>query len=247
MTTNETIGFKWGVAVVACIAVFIIDFDGAALGVAITTLVVEFDTDITTIQAMITLYTLMTASFLLFGSKIQDVIGRKKTFLVGVLIYGAGTIIAALSLNVAMLLIGWPVLEGIGAALMLPATLTLISARYEGKDRATAFGIWAGIGAVGGALGPVLGGIFTSFLTWRLIFGFEFVGLIGVLVLRSALSESTPSLQWRDIDYVGVILSVISLVLIVYGILLLGSPQSWVLVPPLIGTGGMIFATFLLW
>ncbi len=70
MTTDETTGFKWGVAVVACIAVFIIDFDGAALGVAITTLVVEFDTDITSIQAMITLYTLMTASFLLFGSKI---------------------------------------------------------------------------------------------------------------------------------------------------------------------------------
>jgi MFS family permease len=81
---------------------------------------------------------------MLTGSKLQDVLGRKKTFFVGVIIYGIGTITAALSVNVFMLFIGWSLLEGIGAALMFPATTTMVSAAYEGKDRLTAFGIWGG-------------------------------------------------------------------------------------------------------
>ncbi len=247
MSVEEEPRFKWGVVIVACIAIFVIVLDSSAMNVAITTVVVELNTDLSTIQALIALYALIIASFMLTGSKLQDVLGRKKTFLVGALIYGAGTTIAALSLNVAMLLIGWSVLEGIGAALMFPATTTLISARYEGKDRLTAFGIWGGIAAMGSAIGPLYGGILTSFTSWRLIFGFEVVGVIAILVLRSVLSESRPTLGWRDIDYVGATLSIVSLVLIVVGILLLGSPQYWALVPLLVILGAVIFVAFLYW
>ncbi|MGZ4932539.1 MAG: MFS transporter [Halobacteriota archaeon] len=247
VSTEEKPGFKWGVVIVACIAIFIIVLDSSAMNVAITTVVVELNTDLSTIQALIALYALIIASFMLTGSKIQDVLGRKKTFLIGAVIYGAGTTIATLSINVAMLLIGWSVLEGIGAALMFPATTTLISARYEGKDRLTAFGIWGGIAAMGSAIGPLYGGILTSFTSWRLIFAFEVLGVIAIFVLRSVLSESTPTLRWRDIDYVGVVLSIVSLVLIVFGILLLGSPQYWALVPLLVGAGAVLFVAFLFW
>ena len=110
--------------------------------VAITTLVVELNTTLSTIQTIIALYALIIASFMLFGSKLQDILGRKRTFLVGLTIYASGTIIATLSINAGILLIGWAVLEGIGAALILPATTTLVGASYEGTDRVTAFGIW---------------------------------------------------------------------------------------------------------
>src|SRR5664280_3368640 len=108
---------------------------------AISTLVVELNTTLSTIQAIIALYALVIASFMLLGSKLQDILGRKRIFLIGLIIYASGTIITTLSINAGMLLIGWAVLEGIGAALILPATTTLVGSSYEGKDRVTAFGI----------------------------------------------------------------------------------------------------------
>ena len=238
---------KWSVVIVVCIAIFVIVLDTSAMNVAITTVVVELHTDLSTMQALIALYALIIASFMLTGSKIQDVLGRKKTFLIGAAIYGVGTTTATLSLNVFMLLIGWSVLEGIGAAFMLPATTTLISARYEGKDRLVAFGIWGGIAAMGSAIGPLYGGVLTSFTSWRFIFAFELLGVFAIFALMSALSESTPRLRWRDMDYVGIVLSIVSLVVLVLGILLLGSPPNWALVPVLVTVGVVIFAAFLLW
>jgi len=167
--------YKWGVVTIACIAVFIIVLDSSAMNVAITTLVKDFDTTLSNIQAIIALYALIIASFLLLGSKIQDILGRKKTFLIGVLIYASGTIISTLSLNVGMLLLGWAVLEGIGAALILPATTTLVGSSYTGRDKTIAFGIWGGISAMGAAVGPIIGGVFTTYLSWRMVFGSEII------------------------------------------------------------------------
>ncbi|MGD0171734.1 MAG: MFS transporter [Halobacteriota archaeon] len=239
--------FKWGVVLVSCIAIFIIVLDSSAMNVAISAVVVDLHTDLSTIQALIAIYALTMASLMLAGSKLQDVLGRKKTFFIGVIVYGIGTTTATLSINVFMLLIGWSLLEGIGAALMLPATTTMVSAAYEGKDRLTAFGIWGGIAALGAAIGPLYGGALTSFATWRLIFAFELLGVLAVIVMRSYLRESKPRLAWRDIDLGGVVLSVIALFSLVFGILLLGSPQYWQLVPLFIVVGLIVFAAFLLW
>ena len=217
--------FKWGVVLVSCIAIFIIVLDSSAMNVAISAVVVDLHTDLSTIQALIAIYALTMASLMLAGSKLQDVLGRKKTFFIGLIVYGIGTTTATLSVNVFMLLIGWSLLEGIGAALMLPATTTMVSAAYEGKDRLTAFGIWGGIAALGAAIGPLYGGALTSFATWRLIFAFELLGVLAVLLMRSFLHESTPRLTWSDIDLGGVVLSVTALFCLVFGILLLGSPQ----------------------
>jgi MFS family permease len=239
--------FKWGVVLVSCIAIFIIVLDSSAMNVAISAVVVDLHTDLSTIQALIAIYALTMASLMLAGSKLQGVLGRKKTFLIGLIVYGIGTTTATLSVNVIMLLIGWSLLEGIGAALMLPATTTMVSAAYEGKDRLTAFGIWGGIAALGAAIGPLYGGALTSFATWRLIFAFELLGVLAVIVMRSYLRESKPRLAWRDIDLGGVVLSVAALFSLVFGILLLGSPQYWQLVPLFIVVGLILFAAFLLW
>lgn len=238
---------KWGVVIVACMAIFIIVLDSSAMNVAISTLVVELNTTLSIIQSIIALYALIIASFMLLGSKLQDILGRKKTFLLGLIIYASGTIIATLSLNASMLLIGWAILEGIGAAMMFPATTTIVGASYEGKDRITAFGIWGGIAAMGAAIGPIVGGIFTTYLSWRLVFGSELIFVALILIFRHYLSESTPTLKWKDLDIVGVILSIISLVLIVLGILLLTRPEYWSYVALLLISGSILFIIFLLW
>lgn len=239
--------YKWSVVIIACMAIFIIVLDTSAMNVAISTLVVELNTTLSAIQAIIALYALIIASFMLLGSKIQDILGRKRTFVIGLIIYACGTITATLSVNAAMLLIGWAVLEGIGAALILPATTTLVGATYKGKDRITAFGIWGGIAAVGAAVGPIIGGIFTTYLTWRLVFGSEVVIVLVILLLRSKLTESIPTLKWKDLDIVGAVLSIVSLILLVLGILLLSSPENWSYVPLFVITGAILFGIFLYW
>jgi EmrB/QacA subfamily drug resistance transporter len=239
--------YKWGVVIVACMAIFIIVLDSSAMNVAISTLVIELNTTLSMIQAIIALYALIIASFMLLGSKLQDILGRKKTFLVGLVIYASGTTIATLSINATMLLIGWAVLEGIGAALMFPATTTLVGSSYEGKDKVTAFGIWGGIAAMGAAIGPIVGGVFTTYLTWRLVFASELIFVAAILIFRHYLTESKPSLRWKDLDIVGVLLSIVSLIMIILGILLLGSPQNWGYVPVLVVSGSILFVIFLLW
>ena len=237
--------YKWGVVLIACMAIFIIVLDSSAMNVAISTLVVELNTSLSVIQAIIALYALIIASFMLLGSKIQDILGRKKTFMVGLIIYASGTTIATLSINAGMLLLGWAVLEGIGAALILPATTTIVGASYEGKDKVTAFGIWGGIAAVGAAVGPIVGGVFTTYLSWRLVFGSELIFVAAILIFRHYLTESKPTLKWKDLDIVGALLSIVSLILIVLGILLLTKPQYWEYVLALVVSGSILFVIFL--
>ncbi|MCG2828557.1 MFS transporter, partial [Methanothermobacter sp. K4] len=238
---------KWGVVSVACIAVFIIVLDSSAMNVAIRTLVVDLDTTLSTLQAIIAIYALVIASFLLTGSKLQDIIGRRRSFFTGLMIYASGTIIAALSVNAAMLLLGWSILEGLGAALILPATTTMVSSSYEGRDRVIAFGIWGGIAAMGAALGPIVGGVFTTYLSWRAVFGSELIFIAIILILRHYITYSKPELSWKDFDIIGAVLSVISLSMIVMGILLMNRPRQWVYASAILAVGIILFSVFLLW
>lgn len=238
---------KWGVVSVACIAVFIIVLDSSAMNVAIRTLVVDLDTTLSTLQAIIAIYALVIASFLLTGSKLQDILGRRRAFFTGLMVYASGTIIAALSVNAAMLLLGWSILEGVGAALILPATTTMVSSRYEGRDRVIAFGIWGGIAAMGAALGPIVGGVFTTYLSWRAVFGSELIFIAIILILRRYITYSKPVLSWSDFDIMGAVLSVVSLSMIVMGILLMNRPRHWGYASAILGAGIVLFSIFLLW
>ena len=180
-TNSNKIG--WMALILVALSSFIIALDSTFMNVAITNLVVDLHTTVSAIQIIITVYALTMASLMLLGGKMQDVVGRKNAFLIGAAIYGVGTTVAALSINATMLLIGWSILEGVGAALMTPATASIITGTYTGKNRAFAIGIWTAVASVGAAVGPLIGGFLTTFFSWRWGFGLELVIVIFVLAL----------------------------------------------------------------
>lgn len=200
-------------------AILIIVLDSTLMNVSIFDLVREFDTSVSTIQSLITIYALVMASFMIAGGKIGDIIGRKKTFLIGVGFYGVGTLMAALSPNITVLLIGWSIIEGIGAAFMLPATLAILMANFQGKDRAMAFAIWGGIAAAGSALGPIFGGFMTTYFSWRLAFGSELIFVILIFLFSGIIKETKDNVEKKSLDLIGVLLSASGFAFLVYGIL----------------------------
>ncbi len=160
---------KWPVLAVLGAAQFLMVLDQAVMNVAISQLVADFHTTVTTIQAVIALYALVMAGLMLTGGKLGDLFGRRRAFAVGLCIYGAGSALTAASWNVASLTLGWSVLEGIGAALVLPAMVALVAANFRGQERAVAYGVLGGVAGAGIAVGPILGGWATTELSWRVV------------------------------------------------------------------------------
>ena len=199
------------------------------MNVAIYTLIRDLNTNIGTIQAIIAIYSLLMASLMLLGGKLQNVLGRRRTFLTGASIYGVGTVIAALSINSAMLLFGWSILEGIGAALMMPATTSIISGSYTGEQRAFALGIVSSMASGAGAIGPIIGGFLTTYYTWRYAFGLELIIIIVILLFSRTISVFPPNLKWKDVDILGAFFSSSGIFILVLGILLLNNPQNWLI------------------
>src|SRR5690242_19662607 len=144
--------------------------DQSAMNVSISTLVDDFDTTVTTIQAVITLYCLVMAMFMLTGGKIGDIIGRRRAFTIGLVIYACGSAMTAFAPTVLVLTLGWSILEGIGAALVLPALAALIAGNFEGSERKVAYAVIGGVAGAGIAIGPILGGWATTELSWRVVF-----------------------------------------------------------------------------
>lgn len=217
----------WLTLIIVTLSVFTIVIDKTFLNVAIYTLIRDLHTNIQTIQAIIAIYALVMASLMLFGGKLQDVFGRRKTFLMGASIYGVGTVVAALSINSAMLLLGWSILEGIGAALMMPATTSIISGSYEGERRAFALGIISSMASGAGTIGPIIGGFLTTYYTWRYAFGLELVIIIAILLFSREIDVFPPVIKWHDVDILGAINSSLGIFLLVVGVLLLNSPSTW--------------------
>jgi MFS family permease len=239
--------FKWGVLLIVSLALFVLVIDTTAMEVSLSALANDLNTDLSTIQSIITIYTLMKAAFMLTGAKLQNIIGRKRTFIVGAAIYGVGASMAAVSQNATMFLVGWSILEGIGTVLILPATATFITGTYEGKDRAFAFGVWGGIAAVASIFGLIFGGYLTTFYTWRWVFALELVIILTIFALHWMLSETRPTASWKSFDIGGSLLSVLGLFTLVFGILLIKEPAERVMVPVLIAGGIIILAGFSFW
>ena len=238
---------SWGVLLIVSLAVFILVIDTTTLEVSISALVHDLDTSASAIQSVITIYTLVKAAFMLIGAKLQDFIGRKRTFLAGAAIFGAGTFTAAVSQDAAMFLVGWSVLEGIGTVLMLPATVTFITGTYEGKERAFAFGVWGGIAAAASIFGLIFGGYLATFYSWRWIFALEMVLILIIFALHRVLKEVRPTASWKSFDFGGALLSVLGLMSLVLGILLVKEPAGWVIVPFLVGLGIFLLSGFYFW
>lgn len=239
--------FPWGVLLLVSLAVFVLVIDTTTMEVSISALVHDLDTDASTIQTIITLYTLVKAAFMLVGAKLQDIIGRKRTFLAGAAIYGLGASMAAISQDAGMFLAGWSILEGIGTVLMLPATVTFITGTYEGKDRAFAFGVWGGIAAAASIFGLIFGGFLTTSYSWRWVFAFELAILLTIFAFHRVLEEKIPTASWKSFDGWGALLSVLGLTALVSGILLAKEPAGGVIVPSLIAGGILLLFGFYLW
>ena len=209
---------KWAPLAVLGLAQFVMVLDQAVMNVSITQLVEDFDTSVSTIQAVITLYSLMMAMFMLTGGKLGDILGRRRTFAIGLVIYAAGSALTAASWSVATLALGWSILEGIGASLVLPALVALIAGTYRGRDRVTAYAVIGGIAGVGIAVGPIVGGWATTELSWRVVFVGEVVLVLIVLAAVKLISD-VPAASRPQLDGVGAALTAIGLGLVVFGFL----------------------------
>src|SRR3954454_7648402 len=211
-------GASWKPLAVLAAAQFLMVLDQAVMNVSISQLVADFHTSVTTIQAVIAFYSLVMAALMVAGGKLGDIWGRRRAFRLGHAIYGVGSLLTALAWSVPALMIGWSVLEGIGAALVLPALAALAALTYQGKARALAYGVLGGVSGAGIAVGPILGGWVTTELTWRLVFAGEVVVVIGILAGLKLLPKEPPR-EGARLDVVGAVLSATGLGAIVFGVL----------------------------
>jgi EmrB/QacA subfamily drug resistance transporter len=218
---------KWNALVVLSLAQFVMVLDQAVMNVSISQLVADFDTSVPVIQGVITLYSLVMAMLMITGGKIGDRIGRKRAFTIGLAIYAVGSALTAASQSVVVLALGWSVLEGIGAALVLPALAALIAGNYENQDRVVAYAVIGGVAGAGIAVGPILGGWVTTELTWRLVFVGEVVVVVIILALLGMLTDAVRPGSPPQIDWVGSVLSALGLGLVVLGTLQ-SSTWGWI-------------------
>jgi MFS family permease len=203
--------------------------DSSVMNVSISQIVADLDTTIQGVQLAITAYTLVMAALMLAGAKLGDILGRDRTFAIGLAVYGLGSLTTALSPNLTVLLVGWSLIEGLGAALVMPAIVSLIAATYSGKRRALAFGIIGGVAGAAVAAGPLIGGWVTTELSWRYVFAGETVIVAVILLVRHRMQRSPRVERPPRLDLVGVALSALGLGLAVFGIL---KSSTWGLIEP---------------
>jgi MFS family permease len=210
-------------------AQFVMVLDSSVMNVSISQIVADLHTTIQGVQLAITAYTLVMAALMLLGARLGDILGREKTFAIGLAVYGLGSLTTALSPNLTVLLIGWSGIEGIGAALVIPAIVSIIAATYDGKQRALAFGVVGGIAGAAIAAGPLIGGWVTTEFSWRYVFAGEVVIVATILLVRRRMPQGPPVRTPPKLDLVGVALSSVGLALIVFGIL---KSSEWGLIEP---------------
>ncbi len=229
-------------------AMFVYVIDTTLMNVSISALVEDLDTTVGMVQTAITLYTLTMASFMLTGGKLGDIWGSKRTFRIGLIVYGIGTTITAVAPTIGFVMIGWSILEGLGSALIVPAINTLVRANFAGTKRASAYGVLFGVAAAGAAFGPLIGGWVTTYLSWRVAFGAEALIVLGVLLASGLITDAPAVVPRPRLDVVGVVLSVAGLGLFVFGILQT-STRGWndPVVLLLIGAGVVVTGVFIWW
>ena len=203
--------------------------DSSVMNVSISQIVKDLDTTIQGVQLAITAYTLVMAALMLAGAKLGDIYGRHRIFAIGLGVYGLGSFTTAISPSLGVLLFGWSFVEGLGAAMVMPAIVSLIAGTYDGKQRAVAFGIVGGVAGAAIAAGPLIGGWVTTELSWRYVFAGEVVIVAVILLMRGKLRPFPAADPRPKLDLVGVGLSAAGLGLVVFGIL---KSSSWGLIEP---------------
>jgi MFS family permease len=203
---------------------FIMAYDTTAMNVAISQIVKDLNTTLTGVQSAITLYALVMASLMMVGSALGDVFGRKRLFIIGALIYGTGALVTSLSQSLTGFIIGWSLLEGIGAAFVLPVLLSLVIINFaEGAPRTKAFTLIGALAAVGATLGPLFGGLLTTYISWRISFAIEVLVVLVVVAFSGNLRDSDKRESLAGFDVLGAVLSALGFTIIVSGLLLISS------------------------
>lgn len=217
---------KWTPLFVMGLAIVIVVLDTTLLNVSLKNLVEDLDTNLQSLQWVITTYALTLAALTITGGRFGDIFGRKRMFIIGASIFALGSFIASISQNVGTLIIGESVIEGIGAALMMPATSSLLVSAYRGKDRALALGVWGGMAALGSAIGPVVGGYLTTYYSWR--WGFRINVFVVILLIAGSfvIKEARDKESKPTIDWLGVIISSVAMICIIFG-LIESSTYGW--------------------
>ena len=227
---GATAAVAGGVLLILGAAQFLMILDTSVMNVSIATVAEDVGTTIAGIQTAITLFTLVMATLMITGGKIGTIIGRRRAFNIGLVIYACGSFTTAIAPNLAVLLIGWSLLEGIGAALIMPAIVALVAGNVKVDERPRAYGLIAAAGAIAVAVGPLIGGFCTTFFSWRWVFAGEVLIAIVILAMARRLAES-PVEAKAHLDLVGTLLTVVGLGSIVYGVLRSGD-WGWVTPKP---------------
>ena len=237
---------------------FLMALDSSVMNVSIAVVAEDLDTTVTGIQTAITMYMLVMASLMMTGGKLGQILGRKRTFGLGCVIYGCGSLTTSLAPNLAVLLFGWSLLEGIGAALIMPAIVALVATNFEQSQRPRAYGMVAAFGAIAVAVGPLIGGLMTTYASWRYVFAGEVLIVLAILLLMRRMADA-PAEEGERLDLVGTGLSTLGLGLVVYGVLVSGAwgfvtpkpgAPEWLglsPVPWLILAGGLVLRLLVAW
>jgi MFS family permease len=222
---------------------FLMTLDSSVMNVSIATVAQDLGTTVSGIQTAITLYTLVMATLMITGGKVGAILGRRRAFSIGCVIYGLGSLTTALAPNLGVLLLGWSLLEGIGAALIMPAIVALVAINVAPAGRARAYGLIAAAGAIAVAVGPLIGGAVTTLASWRYVFAGEVVVVIAIFFLARRI-EDIPLTTQPPLDYVGSILSILGLGMLVFGVL---RSSAWGWVTPKPGAPQFFGVSLTLW
>src|SRR5213596_2520653 len=222
---------------------FLMTLDSSVMNVSIATVAKDVGTTVTGIQGAITAYTLVMACLMITGAKIGAMIGRKRAFAIGCVIYGCGSLTTALAPNLPVLLLGWSFLEGVGAALILPAIVALVAGNFATERRPAAYGLVAAAGAIAVAVGPLIGGAATTYASWRWVFIGE-VFLAAIILVAARKQHDAPIESGTQFDYLGAVLSATGLSLAVFGVLRSG---TWGWVQPKAGAPQLFGVSAVIW
>jgi EmrB/QacA subfamily drug resistance transporter len=217
---------KWIPLIVLSSAMMIIIIDTTVLNVSISSMIKDLKTNVQSIQWVISAYSLTLAALTVTGGRMGDLFGRKKMFSLGSILFALGSLLTALAPTIAWVIIGNSIIEGVGAALMMPATSSLLVSEYKGKDRGLAFAVWGGVSASAAAIGPIVGGWLTTNYSWRWAFIINLFVVACLLFGSRFLRESREPQSKIDLDLIGIFLSSIGLVSVVYG-LIESSTYGW--------------------
>jgi MFS family permease len=206
---------------------FLMALDSSVMNVSIATVAEDLDTSVTGIQSAIVLYTLVMAMLMVTGGKIGSIIGRKRAFMLGLVIYCSGSLTTALAPNLTVLLLGWSLLEGIGAALIMPAIVALVAGNFRPEGRPRAYGLVGAAGAIAIAVGPLIGGLATTYASWRWVFAGEVLVGAGIVLFGRRIADAPVDVR-PHLDKLGAVLWALGMGVAVFGVLK-SSEWGWLL------------------